>query len=335
MKPKTTIIAEVGINHNSSLKNAKKLIKKSKYAGANYVKFQIFKPEFVASKIAKKSSYQKKNYKDKETQLDMIRKYELKFKEFKILKKECRKNKIKFLCSPFDTLSAKFLKSIGEKIIKIPSGEITNLVLLRLIGSFKLKVILSTGMSNFREINQAIKILINNGTKRQNISLLHCVTAYPTPMRYVNLKVISKMKKKFKLDIGLSDHTEGIEVSVAAVALGANIIEKHITLDKKLKGPDHKSSLDTGEFKKLVDSIRNIEMALGKEKKQIQKCEIENLKIARKSLVAKYDIVKGEIFSENNLTVKRPGNGISPMQLNEYLGKKSNRNYKKDELIKK
>ena len=335
MKSKTTIIAEVGINHNSSIKIAKKLIKKSQLAGADYVKFQIFKPEFVASKIAKKSSYQKKNYKDKETQLDMIRKYELQFNKFKILKKECRKNQIKFLCSPFDTISAKFLKSIGEKIIKIPSGEITNLVLLRLIGSFKLKVILSTGMSNFSEINQAIKILINSGTKRRNISLLHCVTAYPTPMKYVNLKAINKMRKKFKLNIGLSDHTKGTEASIAAVALGANIIEKHITLDKKFKGPDHKSSLDTDEFKRLVESIRNIEIALGKDTKKIQKCEKENLKIARKSLVAQNEIVKGEIFSVNNLTVKRPGNGISPMQWDKYLGKKSNRNYKKDELIKK
>lgn len=335
MKSKTIIIAEVGINHNCSLKIAKKLIKKSKIAGADFVKFQIFKAENVSSVRAKKSSYQKKNIKDKENQLNMIKRYELKFDDFKILKKECKKNNIKFLCSPFDIQSAKFLKKMGEKIIKIPSGEITNLILLKELGSYGGKILLSTGMSNFKEINDAINILTKSGTKRKNISVLHCVTAYPTPMKSVNLKVLSKLKKKLRLSIGLSDHTEGVEVAIAAVALGANIIEKHITLDKKALGPDHKSSLNPEEFKKLVLSIRNIELALGTNKKKLQKCEKENINVVRKSIVAKTNIVKREIFSLKNLTVKRPGNGISPMKLESLLGMRSKRSYKKDEIIKK
>ncbi len=335
MKSKTIIIAEIGINHNCSLKLAKKLIKKSKIAGADFVKFQIFNAENVSSVKAKKSKYQKRNIKDSESQLDMIKRYELKFNDFKILKKECKKNNIKFLCSPFDIQSAKYLKKMGEKIIKIPSGEITNLILLKELGSYGGKIFLSTGMSNFKEINDAINILVKNGTKRKNISILHCVTAYPTPMKFVNLKVLPKMRKKLKLSVGLSDHTEGIEVAVAAVALGANIIEKHITLDKKALGPDHKSSLNPEEFKQLVRTIRNIESALGTNEKKIQKCEKANINIVRKSIVAKTHINKREIFSLKNLTVKRPGNGISPMKLESLLGIRSKRSYKKDEIIKK
>ena len=335
MKSKIIIIAEIGINHNSSLKIAKKLIEKSKIAGADFVKFQIFKAENVSSVSARKSSYQKKNIKDKESQFNMLKRYELKFDDFKILKKECKKHNIKFLCSPFDIESAKFLKKMGEKIIKIPSGEITNLVLLKELGSYGGKIFLSTGMSNLKEINDAINILIKSGTKRKNISVLHCVTAYPTPMKFVNLNVLSNLKKKLKLSIGLSDHTEGVEVAVAAVALGANIIEKHITLDKKALGPDHKSSLNPEEFKKLVLSIRNIELALGTNKKKLQKCEKSNINVARKSIVAKTNIIKREIFSLKNLTVKRPGNGISPMKLESLLGMRSKRSYKKDEIIKK
>ena len=335
MKSKTIIIAEIGINHNCSLKLAKKLIKKSKIAGADFAKFQIFNAENVSSVKAKKSKYQKRNIKDSESQLEMIKRYELKFNDFKILKKECKKNNIKFLCSPFDIQSAKYLKKMGEKIIKIPSGEITNLILLKELGSYGGKIFLSTGMSNFKEIKDAINILVKNGTKRKNISILHCVTAYPTPMKFVNLKVLPKMKKKLKLSVGLSDHTEGIEVAVAAVALGANIIEKHITLDKKALGPDHKSSLNPEEFKQLVRTIRNIESALGTNEKKIQKCEKANINIVRKSIVAKTHINKREIFSLKNLTVKRPGNGISPMKLESLLGIRSKRNYKKDEIIKK
>ena len=334
MKFKTKIIAEVGINHNKSMYLAKKLIKKAKDAGADYVKFQIFNPSEVLSIHAKKSSYQKVNSRDNESQLSMIKKFELKNKEFLILKKECKKSDIKFLCSPFDVQSAFFLKKIGEKIIKIPSGEITNLLLLKEVGKFKIKIILSTGMSNLKEIDQAINILIKNGTKKKDISILHCVTSYPTPMKFVNLKVLTVMKKKYNLEVGFSDHTKGIEASVAAVALGAKIIEKHITLDKNASGPDHKSSLNPEEFKEMVKSIRNIELALGTEEKKLQFCEKENLIVARKSIVAKRKIKKGEIFSQKNLTTKRPGNGINPMKWYKVIGKRASKNYKEDDLIK-
>ena len=300
MKFKTKIIAEVGINHNKSVYLAKKLIKKAKDAGADYVKFQIFNPSEILSIYAKKSSYQKINSSDNESQLSMVKKFELKNNDFLVLKEECKKRDIKFLCSPFDINSATFLNKIGEKIIKIPSGEITNLILLKEIGKFKIKIILSTGMSNLKEIDQAINILVKGGTKRKNISLLHCVTAYPTPMKYVNLKALTLIKKKFNLEVGFSDHTKGIEASIAAVALGAKIIEKHITLDKNALGPDHKSSLNPEEFKEMVKSIRNIELALGTEKKKLQSCEKENLIVARKSIVAKKKKKKGEKFYQKN-----------------------------------
>jgi N,N'-diacetyllegionaminate synthase len=334
MKFKTKIIAEVGINHNKSVYLAKKLIKKAKDAGADYVKFQIFNPSEILSIYAKKSSYQKINSSDNESQLSMVKKFELKNNDFLVLKEECKKRDIKFLCSPFDINSATFLNKIGEKIIKIPSGEITNLILLKEIGKFKIKIILSTGMSNLKEIDQAINILVKGGTKRKNISLLQCVTAYPTPMKYVNLKALTLIKKKFNLEVGFSDHTKGIEASIAAVALGAKIIEKHITLDKNALGPDHKSSLNPEEFKEMVKSIRNIELALGTEKKKLQSCEKENLIVARKSIVAKKKIKKGEIFSQENLTTKRPGNGINPMKWYRVIGRRANKNYKEDELIK-
>jgi N,N'-diacetyllegionaminate synthase len=327
------IIAEAGINHNGSISQAIKLIKKASEANADFIKFQIFKSENVATLKAKKSSYQKINSKDNETQLKMIKKFELKFDDFKKLKKECKKNKINFLCSPFDIESAKFLKKLDEKIIKIPSGEITNFPLLVEIGKMKKKIILSTGMSNISEIKKALKILIENGTKRDDISILHCITAYPTPLKEVNLGAINNLKKKFNINVGFSDHTKGIEIPIAAVAIGAQIIEKHITLDKNLKGPDHKSSLNPEEFKRMVSYIRNTELTIKNYSKKTQFSEQENKKIVRKSIVAKKFIKKGEFFSKDNLTVKRPGYGKSPMKWLKIIGKKAKKNYEQDEFI--
>lgn len=330
---KTVIIAEVGINHNGSFSKVKKLIKVAKQCGADFVKFQIFKAENVTTKYAKKSNYQKKNKGDTGSQYEMIKRYEFDYTFFKKIKIECKKNKINFLCSPFDIESLKYLKNLGEKIIKIPSGEITNYPLLREIGMMRKKVILSTGMSNLIEIKNALKTILNFGVKKKDIALLHCVTSYPAPFSSLNLKSINLLKKKFRIEVGFSDHSPGIEASIAAVALGARIIEKHLTISKKLIGPDHKSSLDPKEFELLVSSIRNVEKSLKFSKKKIQKCEVENIQIVRKSIVAKNIIKKGDLFNENNLTTKRPGSGINPMNWNKYIGKKSKKNYIEDELL--
>jgi N,N'-diacetyllegionaminate synthase len=328
----TTIIAEAGINHNGSSKKAINLVKAAKKCGADYIKFQIFKPENVVTNKAKKSKYQKLNSKDNETQKNMIEKFFLNYSFFKKIKKECKKNKIKFLCSPFDIESLMFLNSMGEKMIKIPSGEITNYPYLKTIGSLKKRIILSTGMSNLLEIKEALKILIKAGTKKNHITLLHCITSYPAPFECLNLKAINLIKKTFNVNTGFSDHSEGIEAPIAAVALGAKMIEKHLTLDKSLDGPDHKSSLNPVEFSQMVKSIRKIEKALKAEKK-VQKCEIENLKLVRKSIVAKIKIKKGEKFNFSNITTKRPATGISPMKWKKILGKKSKKNYFKDDFI--
>jgi N,N'-diacetyllegionaminate synthase len=333
-KKKILIIAEAGINHNGSLKRAKQLIKAAKKSNADYVKFQIFKAENVVTKNAGKSAYQKKSLKDKETQYQMIKKFELPYEGFKILKKECKKNKIKFLCSPFDIDSFYYLKKLKQKIIKIPSGEITNYPLIAKIGAMNVKVIMSTGMSNFKEIANAINLLTQNGTKKKNISLLHCNTAYPTPFIDVNLPIIKKLKNKFNVTVGYSDHTLGIEVAIAAVCLGAELIEKHITLDKNLNGPDHKSSLNPSEFASMVKCIRNVEKTIIQSKKLTKPSERGNIKVVRKSLTANLNISKNEIFTEKNLTTKRPGTGISPMQWQNIIGKKAKKNYVKDDLIK-
>jgi len=332
-KKKIKIIAEAGINHNGSLKRAVQLIKAAKKSNADYIKFQIFKAENVVTKNAGKSPYQKKNLKDKETQYEMIKKFELPYESFKIIKKECKKKKIKFLCSPFDVESLNYLKKLKEKIIKIPSGEITNYPLIEKIGKMNIKVIMSTGMSDYKEIESALNLLISNGTKKKNITLLHCNTAYPTPFIDVNLTVIKKLKKKFNISVGYSDHTLGVEMPISAVCLGAEFIEKHITLDKNLPGPDHKSSLNPTEFFLLVKSIRNVEKAIIPSKKSIKPSEYANLKVVRKSIIANSNILKGEIFTEKNLTTKRPGTGISPMLWRRVIGKKAKKNYIKDEII--
>ena len=331
---KTIIIAEAGVNHNGKLENAKKLIKKAAEAGADYIKFQSYKTENIVTTFAKKANYQIQNSIKKENQYDMLKKYELSEKEFRILKKTCIKYKIKFLSSPFDIDSAKFLSRIGISLFKIPSGEITNLPLLRFIGSLNKKVILSTGMSTIKEISKALKVLTSVGIKKKKIVILQCNSEYPSPFEDINLRTIQFFKKKFKVETGLSDHSLGIEVPIAAVACGARIIEKHFTLNKNFSGPDQKASIDFFELKKMIQSIRNIEKAMGDGVKKITKSENKNRLVVRKSIVANKNIFKGEILSFSNLAIKRPGTGISPMKIDFFLGKKARKNFKKDELIK-
>ena len=329
-KNKVFIIAEAGVNHNGSLKLAKKMVEKAVEAKVDAIKFQTFIAKNLVSRNTEKANYQKLNTNNKESQLEMIKKLELSFEQFIELKRYCDEMRIKFLSTPFDLESIEFLKKLGMKIWKVPSGEITNLPYLRKIAEVADEISLSTGMSDLCEISKAVEILKKENKK---ILILHCNTEYPTPMEDVNLRAMELLKEKFNVEVGYSDHTLGIEVPIAAVALGARIIEKHFTLDKNMEGPDHKASLEPEELKKMVTGIRNIEKALGKKQKEVTESEKKNKDIARKSIVAKKNIKKGEIFTEENLTVKRPGNGISPMQWDEVIGKISIRNFEEDELI--
>ena len=332
---KVLVIAEAGVNHNGDLNLAKKLIEKASEAGADYVKFQSFVASEGISKNAPKAKYQIKNAKDKnESQFEMIKKLELSKKDHLELIRHCKKCKIAFLSTPFDLPSIELLNELKLELFKIPSGEITNLPYLKAIAKLNKKVILSTGMANLKEISWALNVLMQNGTKKENISILHTNTAYPTPFEDANLKAILSLKRHFKEHIiGYSDHTLGITCAIMAVSLGAKIIEKHFTLDKNLNGPDHKASLEPFELKAMIKAIKETELALGNGRKCISKSEKENLLIARKSLVAKIDIKKGQIFSEQNLTTKRPASGISAMLYDEYLGRVAKKTYKKDELI--
>ena len=328
------IIAEAGVNHNGKLQLAYKLVDVAKECGADFIKFQTSIPELHISKFAKKANYQTKNTPGDESQLQMCKKITLSYEEFRKLKKYCRKRKIEFLSTPFDLKSIDFLKSLKMKYFKIPSGEITNLPYLTKVAKLKKKVILSTGMANLLEIKEALRILTFNGTKKKNITVLQCNTEYPTPLRDANVRAMLTIKKKFKVNIGYSDHTEGIEVPLVAVALGAKIIEKHITLNKNLSGPDHKASITPIELKKMVEGIRKVTVALGNGVKKVSSSEGKNIKIARPSIVAAKEIKKGEKFTSNNLTIKRPGNGISPMKLFKIVGKFAKRSFLEDELIK-
>ena len=332
-KPKTLIIAEVGPNHNGNLKLAYKYIDICKKIGADVVKFQTSVPHLHISRFAQMAKYQIKNCKFNSSQLKMASKISLPLNDFIKLKKYCSKKKIGFLSTPFDIESIKLLNKIKLKCFKIPSGEITNLPYLREIGKLKKKIIISTGMSNLKEVESAIKILVKSGTNRKKISILHCNTEYPTPHKDVNLNAMKSLEKKFKCTVGYSDHTIGIEIPIAAVALGASIIEKHITLNKNMKGPDHKASIEPNDFKNMIQGIRIIEKSLGSGIKKASPSEKKNIPIARKSIVAAKKIKKGEIFTVKNLTVKRPGTGLSPMMWDRILGKKSNRDYIEDQLI--
>jgi len=333
MNHKTIIIAEAGVNHNGSLDMAKELIKIASEAKADYVKFQTFKAINTITKNAEKANYQKNTTDQRENQFDMVKKLELN-KEMHIELINYSKNKnIKFLSTPFDHDSIELLKDLGLEIFKIPSGEITNLPYLRHIGKLNKKIILSTGMSDMNEVKNALDILVNSGTKKKNITVLHANTEYPTPMEDVNLRAMMTIGRELDVNFGYSDHTLGIEVDIAAVALGACVIEKHFTLDCNMEGPDHKASLEPDQLKEMVKAIRNIELALGSDIKKPSKSEMPNIQIVRKSIVAKTEIKKGDILNKANLAVKRPGNGISPMKWDEIIDTKATKNYKEDELI--
>jgi len=329
----TIIIAEAGVNHNGSLDLAKQLVVAAKEAGVDYVKFQTSVPEKLISKFASMADYQKKNIGKEESQLDMLRKLVLNLDDFAILKDYCDEVGVKFMSTPFDLTSIDVLEPLGMDYWKIPSGEITNLPYLRKIAKLHQPVILSTGMSCLGEIEDALRVLTEEGINKEQISLLHCNTEYPTLFEDVNLKAMLTLKECFDVRVGYSDHTKGIEVPIAAVAMGAEIIEKHFTLDKTLPGPDHVASLEPQELKAMVDSIRNIEKATGSGIKQVSSSEKKNIAIARKSIIAARDIKAGETFTEENLTVKRPGNGINPMRWDEVIGQVAKRDFVEDELI--
>ena len=327
------IIAEAGVNHNGSIELAYKLIDAAIESGANAVKFQTFQTENFVIRDTEKAKYQKQNDNSNESQFDMLKKLELSVDDHKNLIDHCNIKGITFLSSPFDIESINLLTELNLKIFKIPSGEITNLPYLRHIGSFNKEVILSTGMSNLKEIGEALKILINAGTSKEKITVLHANTMYPTPMKDVNLMAMQTIRDKFDVSVGYSDHTLGIEVDIAAVALGATVIEKHFTLDKNMDGPDHVASLDASELKSMVAAIRNIELALGSKVKDLTDSEKPNIEIARKSIVAKTKIKKSEVFSNENLTTKRPGSGISPMKWDSIIGEVAKRDYNLDDLL--
>ena len=330
---KTFIIAEAGVNHNGSIELARKLIDLAVEAGVDAVKFQTFKAEKVISRNAEKAAYQIQTTNVDESQLEMIRRLELSPQAHKNLFQYCKEKGIQFLSSPFDLESIDLLNEMGLEIFKIPSGEITNLPYLRKIGALKKKVILSTGMAELGEIEYALDILIDAGTELKNITVLHCNTEYPTPMEDVNLRAMKTIALAFGVRVGYSDHTLGIEVPIAAVAMGATIIEKHFTLDKNMNGPDHKASLEPNELKAMVLAILNIEKALGNGIKKPSPSELKNKPIARKSIVAACDIRKGEKFTEENLTAKRPGTGISPMWWDEVIGRHAKKDFVWDDLI--
>ncbi len=327
------IIAEAGCNHNGDLSLAKKLIDAASRAKADAVKFQSFNVDELVTRRAPKAQYARKYTKEFKSQYSMQKKLQLSESNHKELFEYCKKRKIKFLSSSFDMRSTVMLNKLGCKIFKIPSGEITNIPNLELIGSLKKDVILSTGMSTIKEIKKAVDVLKKSGTKLQNIKLLHCTTDYPAKMNEINLRAMCDLNNRFKTDVGYSDHTLGIEASIAAVALGAKIIEKHITINKKLPGPDHHASLNEVEFINLVRSIRNIEKALGKTKKEPEKSELKNLFYVRKSIKAKLEIKKGELFSEKNLYIARPASGLPPSKWKKLIGAMAKKNYQPDNDI--
>lgn len=328
---RTLIIAEAGVNHNGSLEIAKQLALAAKQCGADIVKFQTAKLESLVSKYAGMADYQKKNIGEEMSQREMLKKLLLSYDEFTELADFCKEIDIQFLSTPFDLESIDFLERIGCSIWKVPSGEITNLPYLEKIAATHKKVLLSTGMCTLDEVREAVEVLKENGT--DDITILHCTTQYPAPFEEVNLNAMFTLQSEFKTEIGYSDHTKGIEIPVAAVAMGAVVIEKHLTLDRNMEGPDHKASLEPKEFGAMVQAIRNIEKAMGTGEKKPTESEIANKAVARKSIIAACSIKKGEILTKENLTTKRPGNGISPMNWYKVLGTKAIRDFQEDELI--
>lgn len=342
MRPHAIIIAEAGVNHNADPRLASEMIKAAKQAGADYVKFQTAVPELVISSVAPKAEYQKRETGEEESQLDMCRKLHFSLDYYRELKAECDNEGIGFLSTPFDLESIKILDDIGMDYFKIPSGEITNLPYLRAIARCGRPVILSTGMSVTGEVEEGIEILTGSHTRypsesnltRDDITVLHCNTQYPTPYSDVNLRAMRTLHEELKIKTGYSDHTIGIEIPVAAVAMGAVMIEKHFTLSRSLPGPDHKASLEPDELAAMVKAIRNVELALGSGKKEVTESERGNIEVARKSIVASRDIRKGEILTEENITVKRPGNGLSPLLWDEVLGTAAIDDFPYDHLIR-
>ena len=330
---RTLVIAEAGVNHNGDIEIAKKLIDIAADAGADLVKFQTFRAHRLVSNLAAKANYQLRDANDDESQYQMLQKLELTESMHRVLLAHCSEKKIGFLSTGFDIESVNFLFELGQRLFKIPSGEITNFPYLQHIGKLKGRVILSTGMSNMQEIEAAINVLEDSGTARAQITVLQCTTAYPVPMADVNLRAMQSIQERFKVDVGYSDHTLGIEVPIAAVALGAKIIEKHFTIDRTLPGPDHKASLEPIELYSMIRGIRNVEEALGNGIKRLMPSEISNVGVARKSIVASQLIKSGSIFTEKNLTTKRPGTGVSPMQITKLIGKTADRDYVPDEFI--
>ena len=330
---KTLIIAEAGVNHNANLEMAFQLIDVAVAAGADVVKFQTAKPEEVVTRFGTMAEYQVLNTGKNESQLEMTKRIHLPMENFIEIQKYCLKKKIAFATAAFGLVSLEFIRKLNLDFYKIPSGEITNLPYLRKVGGFNKSLILSTGMSTLIEIEDAIQVLEASGCSRSKITVLHCTTEYPAPMKDVNLLAMKVIKEQLKVGIGYSDHTLGIEIPIAAVALGATVIEKHFTLDRNLPGPDHKASLEPGELKAMVDSIRNIEAALGDGIKRLMPSEVGNQAIARKSIVTSQAINAGQVFTEDNLTTKRPGTGVSPMEWDRIIGTKAHRDYFVDELI--
>ena len=331
----TIIIAEAGVNHNGSIEMAKQLVLKAKEAGVDYIKFQTFKASKLVTKSAKQAEYQQKNIGNGEDcQYQMLKKLELSPEEHQILIDYCKELGIKFFSTAFDFDSIAYLHSLNLGLWKIPSGEVTNYPFLKRIAAYNESTILSTGMCDMQDVRNAVDALYKNGLSKENLILLHCNTEYPTPFEDVNLKAMDALRNEFGVEVGYSDHTKGIEVPIAAVALGATVIEKHFTLDRNMEGPDHKASLEPDELKAMVAAIRNIEKAVGGDgTKHVSESEKKNIAIARKSIVAACDIKAGEVFTEQNLTVKRPGNGTSPMRWEEIIGLKAKRDFSEDELI--
>lgn len=331
----TIIIAEAGVNHNGSLELAKQLVLKAKDAGVDYIKFQTFKASKLVTKSARQAEYQQHNTGgQEESQYQMLKKLELSPKDHQVLIDYCRELGIMFFSTAFDSESIDYLHSLNLGLWKIPSGEVTNYPFLKRVAAFNEKTILSTGMCEMQDVRNAVEALYENGLSKENLILLHCNTEYPTPYEDVNLKAMEALRKEFEVEVGYSDHTQGIEVPIAAVALGASVIEKHFTLDRTLPGPDHKASLEPDELKAMVRAIRNIEKAIGGDGiKHVSGSELKNIAVARKSIVAACDIKMGEVFTEQNLTVKRPGSGISPMRWEEVLGQSAKKDFYEDDLI--
>lgn len=328
---KIRIIAEAGVNHNGSLALAKQMVDAAKECGADIIKFQTAKAESLVSRFAVKADYQKKNTGTEESQLEMLRKLLLTYEEFEQLAAYCEQKEIQFLSTPFDLESIDFLSQFSMPFWKIPSGEITNYPYLVRLAKTGMPVMMSTGMCELWEVEEAVKILKENGAGE--LTLLHCNTEYPTPYEDVNLRAMETLRQRFGCEVGYSDHTKGMEVPIAAAAMGAGVIEKHFTLSRKMTGPDHAASLEPAELKAMINAVRNIEAALGDGRKTVTGSERKNIAIARKSIVAARNILKGEKLTVENITTKRPGSGISPMRWNEVLGTEAVRDFEEDELI--